>query len=155
MTETLRTQCEIWKAKAETWQEAFKLVINKQEPIPETGKSDNLVNLQEEQKIIDFIDKEITPQAEGGEMGAKGIWVEMFINWLKPLAIELAGKALEYLFEKGTEWAINGANFALLRLQDFLYDKYLMANDKQKAIFKTKILEKFPESGLASKLKNN
>jgi hypothetical protein len=30
-----------------------------------------------------------------------------------------------------------------------------MANDKQKAIFKTKILEKFPESGLASKLKNN
>ncbi|CAG8634378.1 11634_t:CDS:2 [Ambispora leptoticha] len=28
---------------------------------------------KEEQKVIDFIDKEITPQAESGEVGAKGI----------------------------------------------------------------------------------
>ena len=136
MTETFKIQSEIWKAKAETWEQAFKLVINKPELTP--GSERLLVidpagtgTSQEEQKIIDYIDKEIAPTAEGGEVGAKGIWVEMFINWLKPLAIELAGKALEYLVEKGTDWAIEAADFVLLKLQDFLYDKYLLANDKQ------------------------
>jgi len=80
--------------------------------------------------------------------------MNLLFNYLKKIAIDLASKALEHLSEKGTEWAINAADFALLKLQDFLYDKYLMSNDKQKEIFKDKILEKFPESGLANKLKN-
>ncbi|CAG8437853.1 8403_t:CDS:2 [Ambispora leptoticha] len=94
--------------------------------------STNNSDLQEQQ-IVDYIDKKIIPQAE---------------------TIDLAGKALEYLVEKGTDWAVDGAAFTLLKLQDFLYDKYLLANERQKEIFKNKILEKFPNSGLANKLRN-
>lgn len=156
MTETtidLQTKCQIWKAKAETWEQAFdKLLVNN--CINNKINEDNHKEQElQEQKAINYLENEILSQAEG-EVGAKGIWVELFMSWLKQLAIELVGKALEYLVEKGTDWAIDGANFALLKLQDFLYDKYLLANEKQKAIFKTKILEKFPGSGLADKLKN-
>ena len=150
----LKIECQVWKAKAEVWERAFNKLLVRQyaNNIPKTTE-DNLNEFQEQQ-VIDFIDKEITPQAEGGEVGAESIWMNLLFNYLKKIAIELASKALEHLAEKGTEWAINAADFALLKLQDFLYDKYLMSNDKQKEIFKAKILEKFPQSGLANKLKN-
>ena len=152
----LKIECQIWKAKAEVWEQAYNKLLVKQYanniPSPKTTE-DNLNELQEQQ-VIDFIDKEIAPKAEGGEVGAESIWMNLLFNYLKKIAIDLASKALEHLSEKGTERAINAADFALLKLQDFLYDKYLMSNDKQKEIFKDKILEKFPNSGLADKLKN-
>lgn len=110
-----------------------------------------------EQQVIDYIENEITPRAEAaekGEVGAEGVWLEMFINLVKKLALQLAAKALEHLLIKGAAWAVDGASFALERLQDFLYEKYQLANEEQKAIFKEKILAKFPDSGLANKLRN-
>ena len=152
----LQIECQIWKAKAEVWEQAYNKLLVRQyaNNIPSPKTTEDNLNEFQEQQVIDFIDKEITPQAESGEVGAESIWMNLLFNYLKKIAIELAGKALEHLSEKGTEWAINAADFALLKLQDFLYDKYLMSSDKQKEIFKAKILEKFPQSGLASKLKN-
>lgn len=110
----------------------------------------------QEEEIINFIENEIVPKVpKEGEVGAENIWIDLFINWVKQLAIEAASRALEYLFDKGVDWAIDGAKFALERLQDFLFEKYQTSSDtKQKENFKKKILEKFPESGLASKLRN-
>jgi len=152
----LKIECQIWKAKAEIWERAFNKLLVKQyaNNIPSPKTTEDNLNEFQEQQVIDFIDKEIAPQAENGEVGAESIWMNLLFNYLKKIAIELAGKALEHLSEKGTEWAINAADFALLKLQDFLYDKYLMSNEKQKEIFKDKILEKFPQSGLADKLRN-
>jgi len=150
----LQIECQIWKAKAEVWEQAYNKLLVRQYAnnisLPEKTEDNQL----QEQQVIDFIDKEIVPKAESGEVGAESIWMNLLFNYLKKIAIELASKALEHLSEKGTEWAINAADFALLKLQDFLYDKYLMSNDKQKETFKQKILEKFPQSGLADKLRN-
>ena len=150
----LQIECRVWKAKAEIWEQAYNKLLVRQYSnnisLPEKTEENEL----QEQQVIDFIDKEIAPKLESDEIGAKNILVGMFLNWIKKLAIDLASKALEHLSEKGTEWAINAADFALEKLQDFLYDKYLMSSDKQKEIFKDKILEKFPQSGLADKLRN-
>jgi len=150
----LQIEAQVWKAKAEIWEQAYNKLLVRQYSnnisLPEKIEDNQL----QEQEVIDFIDKEIAPQAESGEVGAESIWMNLLFNYLKKLAIDLASKALEHLSEKGTEWAINAADFALEKLQDFLYDKYLMSNDKQKEIFKDKILEKFPNSGLADKLRN-
>ena len=150
----LQIECQVWKAKAEIWERAFnKLLVNKCVNNISLSNEDNQEETElQEKQAIDHLENEILPK--DGEMGAKGIWVEALIVWIKPLAIELTGRMLEHVAEKGTEWAINGVSFVLLKLQDFLYDKYLLANDKQKEIFKDKILEKFPESGLADKLRN-
>lgn len=124
------------------------------EPINSVENSES-ISINE---VINFIEKEITPKAEvaeKGEAGAEGVWMELLLNWLKQLAIEATSKALEYLLDKGVDWAVDGAGFALERLQDFLFDKYQASSDtKQKENFKKKILEKFPDSGLASKLSN-
>ena len=150
----LQIEAQIWKAKAEIWEQAYNKLLVRQYSnnisLPEKTEENEL----QEQEVIDFIDKEIAPQAESGEVGAESIWMNLLFNYLKKIAIDLASKALEHLSEKGTEWAINAADFALEKLQDFLYDKYLISNDKQKEIFKDKILEKFPQSGLADKLRN-
>jgi len=152
----LKIECQIWKAKAEIWERAFNKLLVKQyaNNIPSPKTTEDNLNEFQEQQVIDFIDKEIIPKLESSEMGAENFFAEMFLNWIKKLAIDLASKALEHLVEVGTERAIDAAEFALEKLQDFLYDKYLMSNDKQKENFKRKILEKFPESGLASKLRN-
>ena len=156
----LQIECQVWKAKAKIWEQAYNKLLVRQYSnnisltLDPSGTDETGIFPNQEQEVIDFIDKEIAPQAESGEVGAESIWMNLLFNYLKKLAIDLASKALEHLSEKGTEWAINAADFALLKLQDFLYDKYLMSNDKQKEIFKDKILEKFPQSGLANKLRN-
>lgn len=137
-----------------------KIIITEEwfEPINSGSPKETISeNIQEqENKVIEWIEKEITPKAEAnekGEIGEKGLWMELLLNWIKQLTIELAGKALEYLAEKGVDWAADASGFALEKLQGFLYDKYLVADDKKKEIFKNKILEKFPDSGLADKLR--
>ena len=152
----LKIECQIWKAKAEIWERAFNKLLVKQyaNNIPSPKTTEDNLNEFQEQQVIDFIDKEIAPKLESGEVGAESVLMNLLFNYLKKIAIDLASKALEHLVGVGTERAIDAADFALEKLQDFLYDKYLMSNDKQKEIFKDKILEKFPNSGLASKLKN-
>jgi len=156
----LQIEAQIWKAKAEVWETAYnKLLVrqyanNTSLTLDPSGTDETGIFPNQEQEVIDFIDKEITPKAESGGVRAESIWMNLLFNYLKKIAIDLASKALEHLVEVGTERAIDAADFALEKLQDFLYDKYLMSNDKQKEIFKDKILEKFPQSGLANKLKN-
>ena len=61
---------------------------------------------------------------------------------------------MEYLKDKGIEWAVELADFALMQLTEFLWNKFEVSTDeKRKEIFKNKILEKFPDSALAGKLK--
>ena len=152
----LQIECQVWKAKAEVWEQAYNKLLVRQyaNNIPSPKTTEDNLNEFQEQQVIDFIDKEIAPKLESGEVGAESVLMNLLFNYLKKIAIDLASKALERLVEVGTERAIDAVGFALEKLQDFLYDKYLMSNDKQKENFKRKILEKFPESGLASKLRN-
>jgi len=119
--------------------------------------------VKQEQEAVDFINQSIlTKLPKKGEFQAEGLWdglAKVLIDKLKQVAISYAGKALEHLkeqiVEQGIEQAINLADFALENIQDFLFEKYQSTFDeKQKEIFKNKIIEKFPESGLASKLRN-
>jgi len=81
--------------------------------------------------------------------------VEDLIEDLKQQSLIFAGKSLEYLKEKNIEWAINLSNFALEKLQDFLWDKYQNSSKEEQEIFQNKIMEKFPESSLAFKLQSS
>lgn len=115
---------------------------------------------EQEKEAIDFIDKEIMLKApKEGEVQAEGLWdsvANVLIQKIKEQAVIYAGKALEHLKEKGIEWAINLSDFVLEKVQDYLWEKYQATTDEnQKEVFKNKIIEKFPDSGLASKLKNN
>ena len=102
---------------------------------------------EQEQQAIKYVEQIIIPQSE--EVGIKGFWQGAILNYLQQQALNFVGTTLKQLAIKHL---IDLANWLLENLQDYLLDQYQKASEKEKEIFKQKILEKFPTSKLAQQL---
>ena len=108
--------------------------------------NDNLIQHQDQQ-AIKYVEQTIIPQSE--EVGIKGFWQGAILNYLQQQALNFVGTTLKQLAIKHL---IDLANWLLENLQDYWLDQYQKASEKEKELFKQKILEKFPNSKLAQQL---
>ena len=110
--------------------------------------------LEQEQEAVEYANQLIKshgvkPEGEEASFGVQGFWQEMVLSYLKEKALNYVGQALKHL---AINHLVDLAEWLLEKLEEYLLKKYQEATETEKELFKRKILEKFPNSGLASKL---
>ena len=116
---------------------------------PSNLVNNNLIQHQEQQ-AIKYVEQIIIPKSQ--QVGIQGFWQGAILNYLQQQALNFVGTTLKQLAIKHL---IDLANWLLENLQDYLLDQYQKASEKEKEIFKQKILEKFPDCKLAKIIGDN
>ena len=89
------------------------------------------------------------PEGEELTFGTQSFWQETVLNYLKDKALIFIGQTLKQL---AINHLVDFAEWLLGQLESYLLTKYQAASEEEKAVFKKKIEEKFPNSSLAQKL---
>jgi hypothetical protein len=141
---TLRTQCEIWKAKAETWEKAFNTLAqhgtNKTE---ETKRKINLASANEgaEQAEL-FLNNnninEIEKQLAGGQVGVQNAALAWFGNWVREKVVETI---VTFLIRVAKENAVNVFNWLLEQAEDRIIEGYMRLDNENKEMLKSQLKE--------------
>lgn len=117
----------------------------------------------EEEQAVNYVHQVLLPdlaqkEEQKGDLVAQGVWIEWaakpLLEFLKTQTLNYIGKVLEELKNQLLPTAVDIADWVLNHLESFILKQYEKSNNIQKQIFKNKILEKFPESKLANKLRN-
>jgi hypothetical protein len=105
---------------------------------------------KQEQQATEYAQQLIKSHGEAS-FGVQGFWQEMVLTYLKEKALNYVATTLKHL---AINHLVDLAEWLVEQLEDYLLTLYQQASAEERAIFKEKILAKFPHSKLAQQLKS-
>ena len=157
MTErtNLRTQYQIWKAKAEVWEQAFTKLLNKQNisSLPELIEEETIEQQYQEgeQYALKSI-VELHKDENQEEFQVKGIWWDMALNFLREKTISFIVGALKGLIKDQVPNLIKLADWLMEQLEEKIIKGYNQLDGEYQGLIKNE-LKQYPQfSRLLKKL---
>ncbi|CFW93389.1 protein of unknown function [endosymbiont DhMRE of Dentiscutata heterogama] len=162
MTEelALKTECQIWKTKAEIWEQAFnKLLINRLvNDIPRTELTKKGADLPIEQQYQEgeqYALKhivELHKDENANEFQVKGIWWDMVFNYLQDKTLAFIAGALKGLIKDQIPNLIKLADWLIEQLEEKIIKGYNQLGSEYQSIVKNELQQYSQFSRLAQKL---
>lgn len=128
------------KARAETWEQAFRLVSTQGIPVSEehvkkVGKRKATIENYEEGKnyALKHILPNINKDEEPGAVGVQNAWLAAAANWIREQVVEYAVGLLIQLVKEN---AIKAADWLLSQTEDVLLKGFDRLNDEDKSLLK-------------------